>query len=200
MHSCPKISFGKETYLCYLWNSSFGICQNVTQDLCKLGSQGVAMAISDVYSFFWYISTICCGSASKNLKICIRNDQTRDGGCFLSAFIGKEKINEIWFPKDLRLYKQRSEWTWIAPWTLQLCALKYVNVQVCWAPGQILLGWITFMELETLPLVALLSLGNSTFLNNVFDIFWCIKCCWVLVQMMLEMQQWISIYISANSD
>lgn len=77
----------------------------------------------------------------------------------------------------------------------EICALKYGNVQVCQTTGQAPLGWITFMELGTLPLVALLSLGISTFLKAGFGLFWWIKHWQVLVQMILEMQQCISIYI-----
>lgn len=56
--------------------------------------------------------------------------------CYLSAFTGKKKGNEIWFPLHTvdYVYKGQSE-TWIALWTLQLPALKYVNVQVYFSPS-----------------------------------------------------------------
>lgn len=78
---------------------------------------------------------------------------------------------------------------------MHLCAVKDGNVQVCHAPGRTLLGWITFMGLESLPLVALVPLGNSTFLKAVLGVFWWVKLWQVLVQTILEMQQCISIYI-----
>lgn len=46
-----------------------------------------------------------------------------------------------------------------------------------------------------LPLVALVSLGISTFLKAVLAVFWWIKRWQVLVQTILGMQKCISIYI-----
>lgn len=89
-----------------------------------------------------------------------------EGAIFLLLQESKESMKS-YLSNTLDCINKGQSKAWIIPWALQLCALKYGDVLVCWAPGQTLLGWITFIELEMLPLVALVSLGISTFLKAV---------------------------------